>query len=72
MMFDFSENIQRKSSYDVDGEILLDEGNGPCNGVVLWLDYTFQEDMIISTGLLTQPVRLLVVEVSWDATFMYV
>ena len=57
MTFDFSENIQGKSLYEVDGEIILNKQSGPCNGVVLWLDYTFQEDTVISTGLLSQSVR---------------
>ncbi len=51
MSFDMHESVGSKSLYEVDGEIVLSDGGGPCNGVVLWMDYTFAEGTVISTGL---------------------
>ena len=55
MTFDFCETLRKKSVYEADGEMAL-ELSRSCNGVVLWMDYKFQEDTVLSTGLLSQNV----------------
>jgi len=60
MTFDFSEALHKQSLYEVDGEMEL-ELSGSCNGVVLWMDYRFQEDMVLSSGLLSHSVSLCII-----------
>lgn len=58
MTFDFSEVVERNALFEVDGEMTLSEQSGQCNGVVLWMDYRFHEDAVISTGLLSPLVSI--------------
>ena len=51
LTFDFSKSVQDKDLLDVEGEMVLRERGGPCNGVVLWMEYALTKDVSVSTGL---------------------
>ena len=55
MTFNFSESVQRKESWEEEGEMVLLQGDGLCNAVVLWMDYTLTKDVSVSTGLRAPP-----------------
>ena len=51
MTFDFSAPILRNSSLKVGGDIPLNQRDGPCHAVVMWMDYELADTVSTSTGL---------------------
>ena len=50
MTFDLTSTIE-KTILSVSGDIQLNEHGRTCHGVVLWMEYSTGDDILLSTGL---------------------